>query len=94
MQVLLIFLILKQILADHVMSSTYQITELFKKEQLFIRELKSYLSMLQNEVDTVQNYIQNNYPHQELESIENQEEYIAHPINALGKSLVKLRSVN
>ena len=86
MQVFLIFLIFKQILADNInlISSTYQITELFKREQLFIRELKSYLSMLQSEVEVVQNYVQEIYPNDDLENIENQEEYIAHPINTLG----------
>ena len=103
MQVFLIFLIFKQILADDInlISSTYQVTELFKREQLFIRELKSYLSTLQNEVETVQNYIQEIYPNDDLETIENQEEYIAHPINALGvvhrtcwHTLQKLQTTN
>ena len=66
------------------MSSTFQITELFKHEQKFIGELKSYLTELRSEVSNIEEFLTKNYASNSIENVENPEEYISHPINALG----------
>ena len=81
-----ILLLANQVSSDNVnlMSSTYQITELFKHEQKFIHELKSYLFELKSEVANIEEFLAKNYASNDIENVENQEEYISHPINALG----------
>ena len=78
--------IVNQVLSDEVnlMSSTFQITELFKHEQKFIGELKSYLTELRSEVSNIEEFLTKNYASNSIENVENPEEYISHPINALG----------
>ena len=78
--------IINQVLSDEVnlMSSTFQITELFKHEQKFIGELKSYLTELRSEVSNIEEFLTKNYASNSIENVENPEEYISHPINALG----------
>ena len=78
--------IVNQVLSDEVnlISSTFQITELFKHEQKFIGELKSYLTELRSEVSNIEEFLTKNYASNSIENVENPEEYISHPINALG----------
>ena len=43
------------------MSSTFQLQELLQKEVEMVRELESYLELIQKEINRVEKYLQKNY---------------------------------
>ena len=55
----------------HLMSSTFQLEELLRKEVQIVQELNQYVSLLQEEIKKVQNYLDKNYQHEEFFSDKN-----------------------
>ena len=45
----------------HVISSTFQLQELLRKEVKMVQELKKYFALLREEMDKVENYLNRNY---------------------------------
>ena len=50
----------------HLMSSTFQLEELLRKEVQLVQELNEYLSLLREESKKVQNYLDKNYQLEEF----------------------------
>ena len=50
----------------HLMSSTFQLEALLKKEVQLVQELNEYLSLLREESKKVQNYLDRNYLHEKF----------------------------
>ena len=55
----------------HLMSSTFQLEELLRKEVQLVQELNEYLLLLQEESKKVQNYLDRNYLHENFFADEN-----------------------
>ena len=62
----------------HLMSSTFQLEVLLRKEVQLVQELKEYLSLLREEIKKVQNYLDKNYQHEEFFSDENKGKICSH----------------
>ena len=45
----------------HLMSSTFQLQELLGKEIKMVQEIEKYVTLLREEIERVQNYLQKNY---------------------------------
>ena len=62
----------------HLMSSTFQLGVLLRKEVQLVKELKEYLSLLREEIKKVENYLDKNYQHEEFFSDENKGKICSH----------------
>ena len=65
-------------------SSTFQMQTLAKAEVRFVQQLKIYLEGIKTQVKEIDNFLNTNYAHVDLDSIEDFEEYVSNPFSAFG----------